>query len=50
MAIIKHLPAVQEVMVSNPGRNMPVSGILAEDEDDLGQVSPYYCITFLLIP
>ncbi len=32
--------AVQEVVGSNPGQDMSVSGDLVEDGDDLGHVSP----------
>jgi len=37
---------MQEVVGSNPGRDMSVSGALVEDGDDLGQVSPEYCNSY----
>jgi hypothetical protein len=37
---------MQEVVGSNPRRDMSVLGALVEDGDDLGQVSPEYCISY----
>jgi hypothetical protein len=39
-SLLECSPAVQDVMGSNPGQDMSVSGALVEVGDDLGQVSP----------